>query len=149
MSNELASLVSEGISGESKRTVCMAGKFYTVRQPVTYVLGRMLKPLSMLDVSEDESILSATPKSVTQARYMNEAIAIAILDDVPMNPVNRFRLWRMKRRFAHATDDERLESFKDILSIINPGSFFIYARLAMGLVGGMANQSSKSSADAR
>jgi hypothetical protein len=111
--------------------------------PTPFVLGRLLKPLSRLDVEEEGERKSALiRKSVEQHRYMDEVIAIAILGDVKMTPVARLRLHLMKRRFRRANDVERLAAFNEMLSLFNPDSFFSYARLAMELTGRLANTKS-------
>ena len=144
--NELAKLVAEGILDEFK-TVMLCGRMYIINAPTSYVIGRMLKPLSHVDVAENETRMSASAKSTEQSKYIDEAIALAILGDVPMNPSNRLRLRRMKRLFCHADDADRLQAFSELISIINPEPFFLCARLAMNLTQSLAGR--KSSEDAR
>jgi hypothetical protein len=137
--NRLAEIVSDGVTGEDSRTVSMCGKFYRLNSPTPYVLGRLLKPLSKLEVEDGEEGSSLIRKNAEQYRYMDEAIAIAILGDTKMTFPAAFRLWLMKRRFRHATDAERLSVYRELLSLVTPGDFFCYARLAMDLTGRLAN----------
>ncbi|MDR2138550.1 MAG: hypothetical protein LBP50_03250 [Tannerella sp.] len=135
----LTEIVSENIAGIESKIVTLRGKFYRVKAPTPYVIGRMLKPLGKLDADESENRFDLIQKGAEQYRYMDAAIALAILGDAPLTAWNRFRLWRMKRRFRRANDAERLEAFREILSVITPDAFFFYARLGMELTGRMAN----------
>jgi hypothetical protein len=101
----------------------------------------MLKYISRLDVSDEDGRRDLIVKNVEQYRYMDMAIAVAILGDCRMTVLNRFRLWLYRRRFERAGDVERLTAFKDILSIIMPDAFFVYARLAMELTNRVARRS--------
>jgi hypothetical protein len=147
MSNRLAIKVSDNITGEESRIVSMCGKFYRMGCPTPFVLGRLLKPLSRLEVEEGDDKSALIRKSVEQYGYMDEVIALAILGDVKMTPVARFRLHLMMRRFRRANDVERLTAFKEMLSLVTPDSFFAFARLAMKLTGRLAN--TKPSEDGR
>jgi hypothetical protein len=138
---KLAKIVSDGITGESK-VILIRDRFYRVAPPSPYVLGRMLIPLSHLSVEDGESKSALIQKNVKQYRFMDEVIATAILGDAAMTPAVRFRLWRMKRRFRRASDIERLKTFNEIISIIIPDVFFLYARLAMELTGRLSTEPS-------
>lgn len=131
--NGLAEIVSNGITGEGLKVISVRGRFYAVKPPTPFVLGRMLKYISRLDVSDEDGRRDLIIKNVEQYRYMDAAIAVAILGDCRMTLLNRFRLWLYRRRFCGAGDTERLAAFKDVLSIIMPDAFFVYARLAMEL----------------
>jgi hypothetical protein len=139
---ELAEIVSDGIAGEDSRIISIRGRFYAVRPPSPFVLGRMLKWLSRLEASDGDGLRELTVKRVAQYGYMDAVIATAILGDCAMTPLNRIRLRLYRRRFGRASDAERLTAFRDILSIVIPDAFFVYARLAMELTGRMVNTKS-------
>ncbi|MDR2765432.1 MAG: hypothetical protein LBB90_10445 [Tannerella sp.] len=145
--NGLTEIVSDSITGGESRVIGVRGRFYRVKAPTPYTLGRMLKPLGKLEVDEKENRISLIQKSVAQYPYMDSMIALAILGDVPLTLLNQWRLWRLKRRFRRSEDAERLAAFKEILSIITPNDFFLYARLAMELTLRMVN--TKPSEDGR
>jgi hypothetical protein len=137
--NRLTEIVSDSIAGGETRIITLRGKFYRVKAPTAYVVGRMLKPMGRIEVKENERRVSLIRKNVEQYRHMDTAIALAVLGDVPLTLWNRLRLWRLRRRFRRAEDAERLEAFREILSVIMPDAFFLYARLAMELTCRMAN----------
>jgi len=135
--NDLSSIVSGALTGTTSKTIRMAGKFYMVKQPTVYVLARMLEPLSKINVAEDETWQSIISKQAKQSKYIAESIAIALLGDVAMHPLSRYKLYRMKCAFRHTTDSEQREALETILSLITGTDFFVTARLAMAIVGTM------------
>ncbi|MDR0573857.1 MAG: hypothetical protein LBG96_07510 [Tannerella sp.] len=138
---ELAEIISDNITGEDLRIISICGRFYRVKPPTPFVLGRMLKYLSRINLPESNDRMSLIAKSAEQYRYMDRVIAIAILGDRMLTPWNRLRLWLYGRRFRKASDGDRLMAFKDILSIVIPDCFFVYARLAMELTNRVARRS--------
>ena len=138
---ELAKIVSESITGEMSKIIFIRGRYYSVQPPTPYVLGRMLKHLSRLRADGGDTRESLIASNAVQYRHMDAAIATAIMGDCPMTPLNRLRKRLYCRRFRRAGDGERLEAFKEILSITIPDAFFVYARLAAGLSDRVARQS--------
>jgi hypothetical protein len=135
---KLAEMVGEGLTDEMWRLVSMRGRFYRVDAPTPYVLGRMLKWLGRIAVPESGSVLDMVAKNVQQYRYMDAAIATAIIGD-ENRVFGRWRRWLMRRRFSLATDAERRVAFAEIMEILVPTDFFVYARLAMELTRRLAN----------
>ena len=145
--NQLASVVSDSLSGKTSAAIEMNGRFYTVKPPKTKLWALMLKPLSKIYVDEldekesDITVLSKLMKlSVEQYRYADEVIAMAILGDRYFGALSGFRMWQLKRRLSDATDEERLEALRSVIALIVPAHFFAYARLAMELTGTVAKE---------
>ncbi len=144
--NILADQISDSLSGKKEIVIKMNELYYTIKPPKTKLLALMLKPLSQINISDfdDKASLSEVIKaSVDQYPYMDECTSLAILGDKSFGIFSVLRLWRMKRRLSFASDTERLEAFKQIVSLIIPTDFFAYARLAMELTGTMANGKQK------
>ncbi|MDR3142700.1 MAG: hypothetical protein LBU37_13390 [Tannerellaceae bacterium] len=140
--NELAGIVSESLSGELKKVICMGGKFYTVSAPATCVLARMLKPLSEINLKEGDRYIDMIARSVEQSKYIDSAIAYAVIGDTGAGVVRRFRHRELCRAFSHATDAERGLAFIETISLVTGKSFFKSARLAMDITKTMAKQKS-------
>jgi hypothetical protein len=150
--NELANIVSESLTGELNKVICMRGKYYTVSAPATCVLARMLKPLSKIKLNEDDRIIDLIARSVEQAKHIDSAIAYAVIGDTRVGVIRRFRRWKLCRAFAHATDAERELAFTETISLATGKSFFNSARLAMDITKTMAKQTTakqKSSEETR
>jgi hypothetical protein len=135
--NELANIVSDAIAGVSCKSIEVNGKFYTVYSPTTLTLARMLKPLSKVNVGETEDMLSFVRKRVEQSKYIDEAIAIAVVGDVPMNLQNRLSKRKILRELSRCTEKQQKEAFESIASLVGGKDFFDTARLAMGITGMM------------
>lgn len=124
----------------------MNDSYYRIKPPKTKLLSLMLKPLSKIHVEDfkDESSVSEIINiSVKQYPFMDECIALAILGNQAFGVFSKFGIWRLKRKLSFASDAERLEALKQIVSLIIPSDFFSYARLAMELTGTMANGKQK------
>jgi hypothetical protein len=136
--NDLANMVSDALLGEMRKTIFWGGKYHTVNALNGYTLARMIKPLSRIDVDENESQIGTLQKQVAQGKYIDEAIAIAIMG----NRYSRLRKWLLMRRVKRSDSAEQLEAFKEVSSLISGQHFFLSARLAMQLVKMMAKQKS-------
>lgn len=137
--NKLADIVSDILSDNQFATIAMGGKYYRIVPPTTFVLAKMLKPLSKLNVSDKDTGVEAIAKDVSQSKYIDACIAECIIGD-KRNITSKFRLWRLRRRFRHANGKDRLEAFAEVLSISKADAFFLSAQLAMELTNRMARQ---------
>jgi hypothetical protein len=140
--NELANIVSESLTGELQKVICMGGKYHAVPAPATCVLARMLKPLSKVNLNEDDRYIDLIARSVEQSKYLDSAIAYAVIGDTGAGVIRRIRHRRLCRAFAHATDAERELAFMETISLVTGKSFFNSARLAMDITKTMAKQKS-------
>lgn len=140
--NNLAAIVSDALIGETKKTIYMGGRYLTVSAPATCVLARMLKPLSMIDVQENERLIDLISKSAFQSKYIDSAIAYAVIGDTRSGFLRRLKHWRFCRLFSHSTATERESAFAEIISLVDGKSFFFSARLAMEISRVMARQES-------
>ncbi|MDR1582899.1 MAG: hypothetical protein LBS55_06505 [Prevotellaceae bacterium] len=142
--NELADIISDAITGASCKSIEIRGRFYTVKPPVTIVLARMLKPLSKVCAGETEEISGIIRKRVEQSKHIDEAIAIAVIGDAPMNLRNKLRNMLRKRKIlrdlSHLTEAQQKEAFGTVISLIGGKDFFDTARLAMEVTGMMVKQ---------
>jgi hypothetical protein len=100
----------------------------------------MLKPLSKVAVGETEESLKIVQKRIEQSKYVDEAIAIAIMGDVPMNIKNRFRKRKILIELSHSTESQQKKNFEAVVSLLGGKDFFDTARLAMEIAGMMAKQ---------
>jgi len=139
--NELAALVSDVLTGNSFVNIELNGEYYTVEQPNTIVVARMLKPLSNMEIKEGMNFFESLESFKTQSEYICEAISIAVLGDVDINlKKNKDRLKKVKQAALKSNFSQIKEAFTLILSVIDSQSFFECAHLAVGLVSQMSKQ---------
>jgi hypothetical protein len=138
--NELANVVSDVLTGGHCKSVEINGQFYTIHPPSTLTLARMLKPLSRVNVGDTEDRFSIVQKRVEQSKYIDEAIAIAVIGNVSMNLKNRIKKWKLLRALSHCSEACQKESFESIASLLGGKDFFGTARLAMEITGMMVKQ---------
>lgn len=131
--NKLADIVSDSVGGNTCVIIQAGKKQWRINAPTPFVLSRMLKPLSQVSVSDEETHLSATVKIGQQSFHLAWAIALAIVGDKPLHLINRFRLFRLARRIHHQPLIWQKDALEKIISIIDAQAFFYCARLAMEL----------------
>jgi hypothetical protein len=85
-------------------------------------------------------ISKALTMSIKQYRYADEAIAMAILGSKAFGMFSDIRLWLLKRKLSLASDAERSDALKQIVNLIIPFDFFVYARLGMELTGSLTKK---------
>jgi hypothetical protein len=74
-------------------------------------------------------------KRVGQSRYIDEAIAIAVIGEDSMSLKNRIKKRKILRELSRCSEKHQKEAFESIASLIGGRDFFDTARLAMKITG--------------